>query len=142
MEEKKAAVFLDQTKARFIHLKNGFATFAGVIESDYEPHPRYGGEGSNQARFGRNPYQGSNNEFRKHRQEREEQKTYFRRLSEELQAFDDILLFGPGETKKELFNHLGNEYSFRQKSIHVQNSDYLSDNQLLEMVRDFYLFSH
>ena len=81
-EARKVALYLDQTKARFIALRDGFASFAETIESPWESHPRYRGEGSNQARFGADPYHGSNNEFRLHRQEEASKNTYFRQLEE------------------------------------------------------------
>jgi hypothetical protein len=138
MEQKIVAVFLDYSKARFISVNNGIPVFSDIIESDFEPHPRHRGEGSNQARFDRDPYHGSNNEFRNHRLEEELRKRYFLRLSQALQKTDEILLFGPGEVKKEFFHHLKEQSPFRDKHIHVQNCDYLSDNQLLELVRYFY----
>jgi hypothetical protein len=135
---KKTAVFIDQTKARLIHWEEGLATFAETLESEYESHPRYRGEGSNQARFGADPYHGSNNEYGKNRQEEEIKKAYFHHLVDALLPYDEILLFGPGETKKELHNHLQEQSAFRDKTIHVQNSDHRTDNQLLEAVRQFF----
>lgn len=135
---RKAAVYIDNTIARLITETDGFAGFTEKIESDYESHPRYRGEGSNQARFGADPYHGSNNEFRLHRQEEESKQNYFHRLKAMLLPFEKVLLFGPGEMKKELRNHLLEQPAFRKKSIQVQNSDHQTDGQLLETARDFF----
>lgn len=137
---KKAAVYIDQTEARLITGKDGFASFVAKVESDYESHPRYRGEGSNQARFGTDPYHGSNNEFGKNRQEEELRKKYFHQLHDMLLPYDEILLFGPGQTKKELHNHLQEQSAFRDKNLHLQNSDHRTDNQVLETAREFFAF--
>ena len=133
----KAAIFIDESEARLITGVNGFARFSGNLESDHQSHPCYRGEGSNQARFGTDPYHGSNNEYRMHRKEEEEKHQYFDRISDLLQPFDEILLFGPGEAKKELKNHLKELRAFKPKNIQIQNSDHQTDKQLLEIARAF-----
>lgn len=140
-DRKKAAVYLDNSGALFIAEKNGFAVFSESLESGYESHPRHQGEGSNQARFGRDPYHGSNNEYRIHLQEIEHKNRYFDKLEKALQVYDDILLFGPGLTKKELYHHLLNQRAFHSKVLQVQNSNHLSEKQLLETARTFFAFS-
>jgi hypothetical protein len=141
-EPKKVAVFLDEAKAQFIFLREGFAALGDTIKNQFDAHPRHRGEGSNQARFGTDPYHGSNNEFRKHRQEEAARKAFFQELTAILKGFDEILLFGPGEAKKELRNQLHEQQVFQGKIIHLQNSDYLSDKQLLELVREYFSFIH
>lgn len=132
------AVFIDQTEARLIRETGGIPAFSGTVESDFESHPRYRGEGSNQARFGRDPYHGSNNEYHENRLEAEIRKRYFHELEKELLPFDEILLFGPGEARKEFHNYLLEQPSFRKKKIHIQASDWLTDNQLLEAAGLFF----
>lgn len=135
---KQLAVFIDHTQARFIGMDNSKASFLQTLESDRESHPRYRGESSNQARFGSDPYHGSNNEYSKNMQEQESIKMYYHHIKDQLQQYDEILLFGPGQAKKELHNYLIDQSAFREKTIHVQNSDYITDNQLLETVNKYF----
>lgn len=132
--ETKMAVFIDHAKAQFITCENGIAKFNESIESVKETHPRERGQGSNQARFGSDPYQGSNNEYSKNMQSRELMKAYFHQIKNKLTPYHDILLFSAGQAKKELHNYLLEQSAFRDKNINIQNSDYLTDNQLLENV--------
>ncbi len=134
----KTAVFIDSAKARLISWKDGKAEFTETLESNLESHPRYRGEGSNQARFGTDPYHGSNNEYGKNMQEQQDKKSYYSLLRDKLLPFDDILLFGGGQTKKELHNYLQEQSAFRNKNLYVENSDHITDNQQLEMVRHFF----
>jgi len=135
---KQLAVFIDHTKARFIGIENSKAIFLQTLESNRKSHPRYQGESSNQTRFGSDPYQGSNNEFGKNMQEQEITKNYFQHIKKQLQDYDEILLFGPGEAKKELHNYLIAQSSFGSKTIEVKNSDYITDNQLLQTVKSYF----
>ena len=134
----KMAVFMDHSRARFIFFENGLASFTGTLESGRSSHSRVAGEGSNQTRFGSDPYYGSNNEYGKNRQEEDIMKKYFHRLEEMLLPFDEIMLFGPGQVKKELHNYLEEQAAFRGKKIQVQNSDHQTERQLLETAGSFF----
>lgn len=131
-------MFIDQTKADLIRYEDGTATFMESVISDYGGRDRFEGEGSNETRFGSDPYHGSNNEYKKHRIEENDLKAYFKFLAEKLSGFDMILLFGPGEGKKQFSNHISELHAFRDKQIFVESSDKLTDNQLLEFVRNFF----
>jgi hypothetical protein len=132
------AVFLDHLQAKLLTCEKGIAQFSATVESGKESHPREQGEVSNQARFGANPYQGSNNEYRTHNQERQLKLSYFQQLADKLQDVDDILLLGAGQAKREFYNHLQKINGFKHKKIQVMNSDYVTDNQILETVRNYF----
>lgn len=134
----KMAVFLDHLQARLMTCEKGIAQFSDTVESGKESHPREQGEVSNQARFGANPYQGSNNEYRTHMQERQLKLSYFQHIADKLQHGDDILLIGAGQAKREFYNYLQKMNGFTHKKIHVMNSDYKTDPQILETVRNFF----
>jgi hypothetical protein len=135
----RIAVFLDHSKARLITCDNSHAEFRELIESTWESHPRIRGEGSNQARFGTNPYYGSNNEYSLNMQKQELKRMYFKEIKARLLAYNQILLFGGGPAKREMLHFLGEDHSFKNKSIYIENADYLTDNQLLETVRNYFL---
>jgi hypothetical protein len=142
MEQKpRAAVFIDQEMARLITLKEGFAAFSGSIQSNIDLHPRYHGEGSNQTRFGTDPYHGSNNEYHKNKQEAELKKAYFSHLEEVLLPYSAILLIGPGEMKKEFCNYLLNQKKFQDRKIELHSIEHKSDKQLLELARVYFNLS-
>jgi len=135
-------LFLDKIQARLITGNNGIASFTQTIESELNPQPRIRGEGSNQARFSRDPYLGSNNEFHQHRQEEQIMHNYFRRLSHLLLPYPDILLSGPGETKKEFRNFLLQLHAFRGRNLQLQSIPELTDRQLLALAEEFFSFAH
>lgn len=133
------AVFMDHSRARFIFFENGLASFTGTLESGRSSHSRVAGEGSNQTRFGSDPYYGSNNEYSKNMHEQELRRVFFHDIKERLAPYDEILIFGAGVAKKEMLHYLSEQNGFKHKTISVENSDYLTDNQLLETVRNYFL---
>ena len=135
---KTAGVFLDQSKAEIISFEGGVAAFMESVISDYGGRERFDGEGNDDTRFTSDPYHGSNNEFKKHRIEENELKAYFKFLAEKLNGFDRILLFGPGEGKKQFSNYVADLNTFKGKQIFVESSDKMTTNQLLEFVREYY----
>lgn len=135
---KKIGVFMDHSKAELIRYENGAAGFWETILSEHGGRDRYEGEGSDQTRFTSNPYHTSNNEFKKNRMEENDLQAYYKSLAEKLEGFDEILLFGPGEAKKQFKNYAEQLHAFQNKALHVETSDKLTSNQLLEFVRVYF----
>ena len=135
---KKIGVFMDHTKAVLIRYENGAAGFLETVLSEYGGKDRYEGEGSDETRFTSDPYHMSNNEFKKHRIEENDLHDYYKRLASYLEGYDELLLFGPGEAKKQFKNFVEQQHAFKNKMMHVASSDKLTDNQLLEFVREYF----
>jgi hypothetical protein len=129
---------MDHSKAELIRYENGAAGFLETVLSEYGGIERIKGEGSDETLFTSNPYHMSNNEFKKNRIEENDLQAYFKSLAEKLEGFDEILLFGLGEAKKQLKNMIEQLHSFQNKSIHIETSDKLTNNQLLEFVREYF----
>lgn len=129
------AVFLDYAKARFIHFDKGEARFTDVVISDLHKRERIEGEGSDNTRFSANPCQGSNNEFNKNRDAENRQRAYLNKVLGALQAYQHILLFGPGQAKAQIYKLIQSNKHFDTKTVRVEPCDYKTDNQLLEFVR-------
>ncbi|MBE2247342.1 MAG: hypothetical protein IAE67_08795 [Candidatus Competibacteraceae bacterium] len=134
--KKRIAVFLDQTEARLISIQEGVAAFEDVVESPYTGQRREPGEGSDDTRFTNSFSSFSNNEFSKNRIMENELNSYYKQLESRLESYDEILLFGPGQAKKELRNRMDEMVAYRKKEIRVENCDRMTDNQLLEFVRN------
>lgn len=63
---------------------------------------------------------------------------YFKALSAELTSYDEILLFGPGQSQEQLQNHLGSNAQFSNTKISIDTADQLTDPQMIARVRDFF----
>jgi len=135
---KQIGVWLNHSQAHFIGYKAESAFFIETIDSSYESIIREEGEGSDKTRFSSNTEQGSNNEKRKHNIVQNELDEYFNILEGNLESSQEILLFGPGTAKEELFNRLSENKLFKGKDIEVKSSDKLTENQMLSRVLDFF----
>ena len=135
---KQIGVWLNHSQAHFLGYKAESAFFIETVESPYESIIRVGGEGNDKTRFSSNTERGSNNEKRKHNIVQNELDEYFSILEAKLEIYQEILLFGPGTAKEELFNHLSENKIFKGKHIAVKSSDKLTENQMLSYVLDFF----
>src|SRR5690606_3890192 len=106
--------------------------------SPYERITREDGEGKDNARFGANANYLSDNEHRKANRARNELSQYFKTLETKLEGYDEMLLFGPTHAKAELHNRMLTNKQFYETKVIVQDSDKMTDNQLLAYVNDFF----
>lgn len=135
---KQIGLWLNHSQAHFIGYKAESAFFIETIDSPYESIIREEGEGNHKTRFSPNSERGSNNEKRKHNIVQNKQDEFYKTLESELESYQEILLFGPGTAKDELFNRLSENKVFKGKDIAVKSSDKLTENQMLSYVLDFF----
>jgi len=73
-----------------------------------------------------------------HNKEQHLQAEYYKKLGEVIRNYDEILIFGPTDAKKELFNHLKEDPLFADKKISVKQTDRMTDNQQHAYVRQHF----
>lgn len=109
------------------------------IKSPFQGRLRVDGEESSGTRLGN--YRSTNNEYNKHQQEQGQLNTFFNRLSKEVEPYTDMLLFGPTHAATEFSHHLSSLQTFKNKNISVRITDYLTPNQMVEIVRKFFVMT-
>jgi hypothetical protein len=82
--------------------------------------------------------QGGGSEHSMNNAKKSEHLKYFKALSNLLTRYDEIFLFGPGQSQEQLQNHLRNDVQFKSKQITIDSSDQLTDPQRIARVRDFF----
>ncbi len=131
-------VWVNHSQAHFIGYKAESAFFVETIDSPYQSMIREEGEGNDTTRFSPNSGRSSNNEKRKHHTKQNKLDEYYKILEDKLESYQEIVLFGPGTAKEELFNRLSENKVFKTKDIAVKSSDRLTENQMLSYVLDFF----
>ena len=63
---------------------------------------------------------------------------YFKSLAALLLPYDEILIFGPGQSHEQLQHHLQTQVQFNNKKMTIDSSGQLTDNQAIATVRDFF----
>lgn len=75
-----------------------------------------------------------------HHKEQHQQSHYYKRLSETLKGYEEIVLFGPTTAKSELWNLLKADHHFDKVKIEVKQADKMSPNQQQAFVREHFHF--
>jgi hypothetical protein len=130
----RIALWIDTASARFFVPFKDFHSIQ-TLYSGIDLHPREPGSGVDGTRWNNRR---TSNEYNKDQRERELFKRYFAQMQQILQAYDEMLLLGPGQTKKELRNHLEQLPVFRDKSIHIENAGTITDRQLVDWVNRYF----
>lgn len=134
-EEKTIAVWLDHSKAHLVTFKNGEPVIETLLNNTV-PHLRESGEKSTGATFGK--YIGSNNEYSKHNQERDDMRYYYKSISEVLKPYITIHLFGPSTAKNELNNLMYDEKLLSNKVVTVNTAGKLTEKQMIAEARKLF----
>jgi ADP-heptose:LPS heptosyltransferase len=63
---------------------------------------------------------------------------YFKRLSDVIIEYQEVLLFGPTDAKTELLNKLKDNHQFEKIKIVVKTADKMTENQKHAFVREYF----
>ncbi len=64
---------------------------------------------------------------------------YFDEITNHIQGFDSILLFGPGKAQEELKNFLKDNMHFNEKEVVVKSGNRFTENEMIAFVRNNFL---
>lgn len=81
-------------------------------------------------------------ERHKNIKEQHQRAEYYKRLGEKISAYQEVILFGPTHAKRELCNYLRSSHAFDQITIHVEQADKMTRNQLHDYVREYFSHPH
>jgi len=131
---RKVGIWIDQREANIISLNEG-AIFSKTIYSDIETRIRIEGE---KKQFGRFGDQYLVDEKGKENRIKEFTQKYLHRVLSELSTADEIILFGPAQTKFRLEKLISELPEMVIKMQDVKTSENMTQNQKLAYVRDYY----
>ena len=75
-----------------------------------------------------------------HQKEQHEQSDYYKKISEAIKNYQEVLLFGPTNAKTELLNLLKADHHFEKIKLETKDADKMTQNEQHAFVRDY--FSH
>ena len=134
-EKQQAGIWLDHTVAHFVHRAPDGHYQSKTIKSEYK-NPPIEDPFSVQSVTG--DLHRSANEYGTHTKAIGKLHDYFRQLKEMLNAYNDILLAGPGTAKREFFNFLREDKQFEVKQISLENADRMDEEQVKRFVKNFF----
>ena len=130
---KQIGIWMDHENALIIEPSSGQIR---KINSPYKGRTRIPGETADGTRLGN--YRSTNNESHKHYRQENDLHSYYKQLADEVHPYDEIFIFGPSTAHSEFQNYLLKEKNFHGKKIAVEKADYITENQMREMVRNFF----
>jgi len=71
-------------------------------------------------------------------EEHQTQSAYYKRISDIIRNYDEVLLFGPTEAKNELYNLIKEDHNFDNITIEIRTTDKMTENQMFAFVKDFF----
>jgi hypothetical protein len=130
---KKVGIWMDSENAVIVTLL-GNTEIMKMIESGVEHYHIHGGSGSS------TPYgpQDAVSESKLLERKKHQENNYFDKIIVELGDVNAIAIFGPAEAKIGLKKALLKNEELRDKMIHVEAADRRTENQIMELVRNFF----
>lgn len=69
--------------------------------------------------------------------ERSQLATYYKKLSDAILNFDEVVLFGPTEAKNELINSMKDNHLFEKVKIVVKPADKMTESEQHQFLKEF-----
>jgi hypothetical protein len=120
---RKVGIWMDHSSATLMELTSG-PHEARIIDSGFTHQEK-------EESLGRS-------EKLMHNKEQHQQADYYKKVSEAIHQYDDVLLFGPTGAKVELFNLLKADHRFEKITIHLETTDTMTDNQQYAFVKAYF----
>jgi hypothetical protein len=80
----------------------------------------------------------SKNEKLMHVKQQHLQSSYYKKLSDAIRNYHEVLLFGPTDAKTELLNLLNTDHLFENIKIEVKHSDKMTEHEMHAFVKEYF----
>ena len=130
---KKIGIWIDSNSAIIVRLLGNRETVKR-IESNIEHYHLHGGSGSSI------PYgpQDAVSESKLLERKKHQENSYFNKIMDEIGDVNLIAIFGPAETKIGLKKAFLKNRQLRDKIMHLEAADNMTENQIKMLVRNFF----
>ena len=83
-------------------------------------------------------YDSGKNETLRHNKEQQYQLAFYKKLSDSIKNYQEVILFGPTDAKNELLNLLRADHLFENIKIGIQRSDKMTAIQMHDFVKAYF----
>jgi stalled ribosome rescue protein Dom34 len=122
-KNKCLAIWMDHSNAFLMELTNDTIVTNTIISESLDHKEEYSSD---------------KHEKLIHKKEQHQQLSYYKKLSDSIRNYQEVLLFGPTDAKKELLNLLKSDHLFEKTKIDIENSDKMTESQMYTFVREFF----
>lgn len=132
--KNQTGIWIDKEQAFIIDVFGKKHTLK-CIKSGIDTRERVPGESNDSSRFGNQHV--NSDDHKEHRLE-EQRSLFFKSIIEEIKNTETIVVFGPAEMKNELQKELVVNTFTKNKLIKVETADSMTENQVVEWVKEYY----
>lgn len=122
MEKNKLGIWMDHSSAELID--NNSSKKEQIIESEFD--------------FETKEEALSRSEDIMQNKRQQMHKAYYQKIADEIVNYDQVLLFGPTNAKKELHNFLNKDLHFKDIIFDIETADKMSDNEKKAFVKNHF----
>jgi len=122
---KQLGIWMDHSMAHLMEITNDTIAYSTILSAPVQEEKQ---------NFG-------NDESQKHNKEQNKLSGFYKRLSDVIKDFQEVILFGPTGAKTELFNLLRHNIHFENIKIEVKTTDNLTENQMQAYVKEHFASS-
>jgi len=120
---KQLGIWMDHSNAFLMELSND-TIVEKTVNSEFTPYEK--------------EYSLEKTEKIMHNKEQMDQASYYKKISDIIRSYQEVILFGPTEAKLELLNLLKADHLFDNIKIEVLNSDKMTAKQMHDFVREHF----
>lgn len=70
--------------------------------------------------------------------EHQAQSNYYKKISDIIRNYDEVLLFGPTEAKNALYNLIKEDHNFENIKIEIKTTDKMNEGQMFNYIKDYF----
>ena len=130
----KVGIWIDHKKAVIVSASTGGVT-ATTLESEVGPHARYSGRAGYPTPDG--PHDGRGEKHYEGRYD-EHLGRYFDEVIRQVGQPESLLIFGPGEAKRQLEARLSRSPRLSDRIVGIETTDKMTDPQIAAKVKEHY----
>jgi hypothetical protein len=120
---KKIGIWMDHSNAHIMKLES-----EDIVSSIIESQPIIQRKEQNLKR----------DESLLHNKEHNQISAYYKKLSEIIKEYDEVILFGPTDAKNELLNLLKVDHLFAKIKFEIKLTDKMTENQQITFVKEYF----
>lgn len=121
--QKKLGIWIDHSNAHITEFTNDHIE-TQIIESQFTHEDKM--------------HSLARSENQMHNRQQHEKAEYYKKLSEVIKNFEEVILFGPTDAKSELFNLLRADHRFSKIKIEMIQTDKMTENQEYAFVKEYF----
>ena len=124
--KKHMGIWMDHSVAHLMELSNDVIT-TNTLKSEFTHQQK--------------EHSLSRGENHMHHAEQKQESHYYKKISDAVKGYEEVLLFGPTTAKNELHNLLKADFNFKDTKIEVKPADKMTEHQQHAFVKDHFKHS-